>query len=277
MLKAACVALVLILGAAMPAGGFRNPSLPVPQSLAHCRPDAVSGGCARRPPRVCFAMQVGLPVRMGQGKEYDAAAIGDHFRKHPWEVAGRLWQLSRSFGSAGAAAVVAVLQGQRGSALVDTCGAAAAAALAEAGPTYSKFGQALSCRPDLIGDGLAAALQELQDRVPPFDDAKARHIVREELGMAGKDLLESMGEEPVAAATLGQVYRAQVNGKSVALKVQRPHVMEAVAADSFIIRSIASALEMLRSPISGDRLIKPYLVAGWCVSISWKAMPRLML
>ena len=208
--------------------------------------------------------QVNVPggIRL---REYHAASIGAHFQERPWEVVERLVQLSRCFGSAGASALLVVLQGQRGRDLVDGCGAAVAAALAEAGPTYSKFGQALSCRPDLVGDGLAAALQELQDRVPPFDHETAKQIVREELGVAGQGLIESMGDAPIAAATLGQVYRAQVDGKSVALKVQRPGVMTAVAADSFIIRSVARVLEMLRNPITGERLIKPYIVAGWSV------------
>jgi len=116
-----------------------------------------------------------------------------------------------------------------------------------------------------IWDKEGEALQELQDRVPPFDHETARQIVREELGAAGEDLLETMGDHPIAAATLGQVYRAEVNGKLVALKVQRPGVMRGVAADSFIIRSAAGALEMLRNPMSGERLIKPALVAAWSV------------
>ena len=274
----------LLLGTAIPADGFCSPSHLVPQSSAHslahrCRFSA-PGGWARARRRVLMTepptstrhsvqagsadSQVNVPggIRL---REYHAASIGAHFQERPWEVVERLVQLSRCFGSAGASALLVVLQGQRGRDLVDGCGAAVAAALAEAGPTYSKFGQALSCRPDLVGDGLAAALQELQDRVPPFDHETAKQIVREELGVAGQGLIESMGDAPIAAATLGQVYRAQVDGKSVALKVQRPGVMTAVAADSFIIRSVARVLEMLRNPITGERLIKPYIVAGWSV------------
>jgi len=113
-----------------------------------------------------------------------------------------------------------------------------------------------------VGEGVASALQELQDRVPPFDHQKARQIVGKELGEAGQELLDTMGDKPVAAATLGQVYRAKVGGKWVALKVQRPGVMSGVAADSIIVRSVAGGLEMLRNPWSGERLIKPALVLG---------------
>ena len=137
---------------------------------------------------------------------------------------------------------LSAVKGDRGRALLDSSGKALADALAEAGPTYSKFGQALSCRPDLVGEGIASALQELQDRVPPFDHERARQIVRDELGDAAEELLSTMGNETVAAATLGQVYRAQVGGKSVALKVQRPSVMSKVAADSVILRAVAAAL-----------------------------------
>lgn len=162
-------------------------------------------------------------------KKFDAASIGDYHREHPMQVVERLAQLTRCFSGAVAAIALAALQGQRGRALTDSIGKALACALAEAGPTYSKFGQALSCRPDLVGEGVAAALQELQDRIPGFDDQVARTIISEELGERGRELLDSMGDQPVAAATLGQVYKAQVDGKWVALKVQRPGVMRAVA------------------------------------------------
>jgi predicted unusual protein kinase regulating ubiquinone biosynthesis (AarF/ABC1/UbiB family) len=162
----------------------------------------------------------------------------------------------------GISVATSALQGNRGRTLIDSSGKVLADALAEAGPTYSKFGQALSCRPDIVGEGVAAALQELQDRVPPFDHATARRIISEELGEAGRELLDTMGQETVAAATLGQVYKAKAGGKAVAVKVQRPGVMQAVAADSLILRSAAGALEMLRNPLTGQRLIKPALVDG---------------
>ena len=194
--------------------------------------------------------------------KYDAEAIGNYYREHPWEVFERLGLLTRCVGGVGAVIVGVFFQGQRGKTLISSSGKALADALAEAGPTYSKFGQALSCRPDLVGEAVAGALQELQDRVPAFDNDIARQIIREELGAAAQELLDTMGRETVAAATLGQVYRAKVGGNAVAVKVQRPGIMRGVAADSFIVRWAAAVLELLRDPTSGDRLIKPALVDG---------------
>lgn len=86
--------------------------------------------------------------------------------------------------------------------------------------------------------------------------------MREELGADADELLASMGAQPVAAATLGQVYKARAGGKDVAVKVQRPNIMTAVAADSVLLRAGAAALEMVRNPVNGERVIKPELVAA---------------
>ena len=193
---------------------------------------------------------------------YDAASIRGYYRARPWELLQRLAALTRILAAPVAALLLSALQGQRGRALIDANGKALADALAQAGPTYSKFGQALSCRPDLVGDTLASALQELQDQIPPFSHAEARSIMREELGADADELLASMGAQPVAAATLGQVYKARAGGKDVAVKVQRPNIMTAVAADSVLLRAGAAALEMVRNPVNGERVIKPELVAA---------------
>ena len=233
--------LLVLLGlCATPATGFLGCPLPFlsarPRTHAHFRPHAVAAAgtdVSARPPQQKSCDAAGI------GTTYDAAAISAYYRRHPAEVVNRLVQLAQCVGGAGAAVAVCALQGKRGGELVECSGEALARALAQAGPTYSKFGQAASCRPDLVGEGVATALRQLQDRVPAFDDAVAREIVAEELGAAAGELLDSMGAETVAAATLGQVYRARVGGAAVAVKVQRPGVMAGVAADSFVLRCVA--------------------------------------
>lgn len=119
-------------------------------------------------------------------------------------------------------------------------------ALEQLGPTYVKFGQALASRPDVVPPSLAAALSTLQDQMTRFDGEVARDIVRKELtpraeeGSIEKrdleDFLDSLVEEPVAAASIGQVYKANLSGKgSVAVKVQRPGVRPLVEVSPVIL------------------------------------------
>jgi len=139
-------------------------------------------------------------------------------------------------------------------------------ALEQLGPTYVKFGQALASRPDVVPPSLAAALSTLQDQMTRFDGEVARDIVRKELtprveeGSIEKqdleDLLESLVEEPVAAASIGQVYKASLPGRgSVAVKVQRPGVRLLVESDTELLLAVAKFLESLPglpNPSSGN-------------------------
>ncbi len=79
-----------------------------------------------------------------------------------------------------------------------------AVALQELGPTYIKFGQALSTRPDLVGEEVAADLSDLHDRLPPFPFAEARAIIETELDRPLTELYASFEETPVAAASIAQ-------------------------------------------------------------------------
>jgi ubiquinone biosynthesis protein len=117
-------------------------------------------------------------------------------------------------------------------------------ALEELGPTFIKLGQVLSTRPDLIPPPFVAELARLQDRVPPFPAAEARHIIEEELGAPVEELFADFQEEPLAAASLSQVHGARLRtGEEVVLKVQRPGIEAQVATDLEILRRIARLAE----------------------------------
>ncbi|GAB5360023.1 hypothetical protein AAMO2058_000591800 [Amorphochlora amoebiformis] len=112
------------------------------------------------------------------------------------------------------------------------------------GPTAIKIGQALSIRSDIVDPVYAKTLSELQDQVPPFSTEVAKQIVEEELGLKSKGgvsaIFSSFSPEPVAAASIGQVYKATLkDGREVAVKVQRPGVLEQIALDLHIARSFA--------------------------------------
>jgi predicted unusual protein kinase regulating ubiquinone biosynthesis (AarF/ABC1/UbiB family) len=111
-----------------------------------------------------------------------------------------------------------------------------------AGPTAIKVGQALSVRPDLIDPEYSSALATLQDRVPAFSSAEARALLKQELGETIFDQLQDVPlEEPVAAASIGQVYRGKLKNpeREVAIKVQRPNVLSEISLDLFIVREFA--------------------------------------
>lgn len=120
------------------------------------------------------------------------------------------------------------------------------------GPTYVKFGQALASRPDVIPKTLASALTILQDDMMAFDTIIAQNIIRKELNNAGIDdgdidkLISSLSEEPVAAASVGQVYKGFIDGFGpVAVKVQRPGIRALVEKDAVLLKSIAILIESI--------------------------------
>jgi ubiquinone biosynthesis protein len=117
-------------------------------------------------------------------------------------------------------------------------------ALKAMGPTYVKFGQVLSTRPDIVPPEYIVALESLQDSIDPFSFAEVEKIVEEELGVRISKAFEHFESTPLAAASLGQVHRATLrDGRDVVVKVQRPNVREQVRKDLEVFTDIAETLE----------------------------------
>jgi predicted unusual protein kinase regulating ubiquinone biosynthesis (AarF/ABC1/UbiB family) len=107
------------------------------------------------------------------------------------------------------------------------------------GPTFIKIGQALGTRADLLPLAYIKELTTLQDQVPPFPTAEAFARVEAELGRTLREAYAEIDAEPVASASLGQVYRARLHtGEEVAVKVQRPNLRETVGFDIAVLRRI---------------------------------------
>ncbi|KAJ4776317.1 Protein kinase superfamily protein [Rhynchospora pubera] len=105
------------------------------------------------------------------------------------------------------------------------------------GPTFIKVGQSLSTRPDIIGSEICEALSDLHDKVPPFPRETAMKIIQSELGCPLDKKFSFISDQPVAAASFGQVYKGcTTDGKIVAIKVQRPDVLRSVVRDMYILR-----------------------------------------
>ena len=108
------------------------------------------------------------------------------------------------------------------------------------GPTFIKLGQLLSTRFDLLPASYTTALERLQDEVDPISFETVREVVEGELGATLKERFRDFDEEPLAAASLGQVHRAVLrNGREVVVKVQRPHVRETVREDMKVLGRLA--------------------------------------
>lgn len=112
------------------------------------------------------------------------------------------------------------------------------------GPAYIKVGQALSTRPDLLTAIYMEELARLQDQLPPFPNELAFQFIKEELNASPYELYAEISAQPVAAASLGQVYKGKLKtGETVAIKVQRPGLEENIALDIYILRQLAGWAE----------------------------------
>ena len=126
----------------------------------------------------------------------------------------------------------------------------------EMGTTFIKLGQFLSTRPDIIGEDLSLELEKLQDRLPPFSTYEAKKIIKKNLGNEIFDSIINFGE-PVAAASIAQVHKAQINDngtiKDVAIKILRPNIkktfndeIDALMLLAYLIESLVAKTKRLR-------------------------------
>ena len=184
------------------------------------------------------------PGLMREVGVYDQKLIAEYYGKKPMEVARRLSELS-----AASLKVASVWKMEEG---MDPAKRTRATVLRDVisslGPVFVKLGQTMAARDDLIGSEAADALKTLQKWNPPFDSQTALDIMRENLragkrplapGMAGEGqpVFAELTAEPIAAASLGQVYRGRTwDGVDVAVKVQRPRLLEIVSLDMHVLR-----------------------------------------
>jgi predicted unusual protein kinase regulating ubiquinone biosynthesis (AarF/ABC1/UbiB family) len=177
---------------------------------------------------------------LSQLRRYDPAAIATYYRFRPWLVIMRaikiIWyfagfliglQLDQSVGT------LEINRTRRANQLREL--------ITALGPTYIKVGQALSTRPDLIRQDFLDELIKLQDQLPPFNTDVAFQIIESQLRKPIEDLYREISPEPIAAASLGQVYKARLySGEEVAVKVQRPNLLPMITLDLFLMRWAAT-------------------------------------
>ena len=112
------------------------------------------------------------------------------------------------------------------------------------GPTFIKLGQLLSTRADLLPGPYLEALSRLQDQIEPFSYEEVDRIVSSELGVRISKAFGQFDREPLAAASLAQVHRAEMrDGRQVVVKVQRPNIREQIVDDLESLSEIAQFLD----------------------------------
>ncbi|GAX74122.1 hypothetical protein CEUSTIGMA_g1571.t1 [Chlamydomonas eustigma] len=196
---------------------------------------------------------------------YNAAENAAYWETRPVPVIARLLKIGTEF------LRWQLLSSKMGSALLGSAGGAEASpalllqALIRLGPAFVKIGQALSSRPDVLPPDFLFELEKLQDRIPAFSSQEAYKVIEKELGRPVRAVYSKISAEPVAAASLGQVYRAVLSstGREVAVKVQRPGVVEMIAMDVFILRYLAYAARRYFK-LNTDL---PSLVDEWATSL----------
>ena len=171
--------------------------------------------------------------------QYDAKAIASYYRWRPWQVIWRAIAVIWLFGN-----FVFRLYLDKLTKSEETNQPKRAAELRRIiitlGPTYIKVGQALSTRPDLIRKDFLDELTKLQDRLPPFDNRTALRIIESDLGHSIDEIYRDFSANPIAAASLGQVYKAVLHtGEVVAVKVQRPNLRPKLSLDLYLMRLLA--------------------------------------
>ncbi|KAI9199975.1 hypothetical protein LWI28_000963 [Acer negundo] len=177
--------------------------------------------------------------------DYDLKKIASIYKKKPLILLRRLFQIGTTFGWWFGSRYVDQLM-ERSDQMFQVRAAELRKILVELGPAYIKIAQAVSSRPDLIPPSYLDELSLLQDRITPFSNEAAFNTIEQELGSPIDELFSEISPEPVAAASLGQVYQARLrqSRQVVAVKVQRPGVQAAISLDILILHFVAGLIKI---------------------------------
>ncbi len=170
---------------------------------------------------------------------YDPVAIAHYYRSRPLQILLRLVELVWTFLGFGLGLLWDRQTGRQASHEAKRA-VQLREVLTKLGPAYIKIGQALSTRPDLVPPAFMEELVKLQDQIPPFANDIAFRLIKEDLGQTPEVIYAEISPNPVAAASLGQVYKGKLRtGEDVAIKVQRPGLTVQITRDIYLLRRLA--------------------------------------
>ncbi|XP_075495455.1 putative aarF domain-containing protein kinase At1g71810, chloroplastic [Primulina tabacum] len=177
--------------------------------------------------------------------EYNISKIRAIYLKKPFILLRRLFQITTTLGKWFALRYYDNLT-ERADLMFEVRAAELRKILVQLGPAYVKIAQAISSRPDLIPPSYLNELSLLQDQIAPFSTKIAFDTIEQELGLPIDTLFSEISPEPVAAASLGQVYQGRLlsSGNVVAIKVQRPGVKAAISLDLLILRYLSGLIRI---------------------------------
>jgi predicted unusual protein kinase regulating ubiquinone biosynthesis (AarF/ABC1/UbiB family) len=192
--------------------------------------------------------------QLAQLRRYNPQAIASYYNRRPWLVVWRAIMIVWLFAGfvIGLALDLSIgntdsNKSERASQLREI--------LTQLGPTFIKVGQALSTRPDLVRQDFLDELIKLQDQLPAFDNELAMEIIETQLKRSVEELYKEISPRPVAAASLGQVYKARLySGEEVAVKVQRPNLLPVITRDLYLLRWASTWIKPLLPLNLGDNL-----------------------
>ncbi|PKI54711.1 protein ACTIVITY OF BC1 COMPLEX KINASE 3, chloroplastic [Punica granatum] len=192
-------------------------------------------------------------ARAANATVYSPELLSRKYGSRPIKVTGRALEILIAVGSFGLKLLIDQSNGQ-----IDQNkrkrGAELRRIFTRLGPTFVKIGQGLSTRPDICPPEYLEELSELQDALPTFPDSEAFACIERELGLSLDSIFSSISPSPIAAASLGQVYKAQLrySGQTVAVKVQRPGIEEAIGMDFYLIRGLGFFINKYVDIITSD-------------------------
>src|SRR5947209_3198547 len=186
--------------------------------------------------------------RMAERRREEAKALDRRARFRAWRRDVLVRALDRLIRTVRFIVFRGADESQRREARLARQGAWFKQSLIKLGPTFIKIGQALGTRGDLLPLAYVKELATLQDQVPPYPTAEAYARIEAELGRTLQESFAEIDAEPIAAASLGQVYRARLhNGAEVAVKVQRPNLEAQISFDIAILRRLVRSLSRFPS------------------------------
>lgn len=143
--------------------------------------------------------------------------------------------------------------------------------LTHLGPTFIKLGQAMSMRTDLLPETYCNEMKQLQDSVPPFNSDLAREIICKDIGIRKiEEKFQVFSSQPVASASIGQVYKATLyDGREVAVKVQRPGILNDIGLDLFVMRLVAPMQVFMTNLINNSPTTSQDVQNGYKLVDEW--------
>ena len=175
-------------------------------------------------------------------QRYNHEAIAQYYRIRPWLVLARAWEIICFFGFFFSKLILDKWFRNEEKKKLKRA-EELRKGLTKLGPTFIKVGQALSTRPDLIRKDFLEELIKLQDQLPPFDNEIAFNLIETELKVSVNEAYREISPHPIAAASLGQVYRGILHtGEEVAIKVQRPNLLPILTLDLYLMRFAAQKI-----------------------------------